>query len=99
MKRVQRFGFIMFIVTLAMLAITGTVWAGVNDGPLADIYDDLIIWSQGSVGRVIVLAFALVGVTAGVANQSIMAFAVCMGAAIGIYNLEGIIEAIFTAVV
>ncbi len=98
MKNVQRFGFITFVVALAMLAITGTVWAGVNDGPLADIYDDLILWSQGSVGRVIVLAFALVGVTAGVASQSIMAFAVCMGAAIGVYNLESIIDSIFTAV-
>ena len=70
----------------------------VGDGPLVDVYDTLTAWAIGSVGKVVMLAFILVGIVAGIAKQSLLAFAVGIGAGLGIYNAPTIVDTVFGAI-
>lgn len=66
--------------------------------PLDDVYDTLSEWTTGSIGKTIMLAFIIVGIVAGIARQSLLAFAVGIGAGLGVYNAPLIVETVFTAV-
>lgn len=68
-------------------------------GPLDDVYTTLTTWTQGSVGKVVMIAFILVGIVAGIAKQSLLAFAVGIGAGLGIYNAPTIVDTVFTAII
>ena len=63
----------------------------------ADIWNTLVDWTQGTLGRVIALAMVVVGIVRGIANQSIMAFAMGVGAGVGLYNADNIIDIIMGA--
>jgi conjugal transfer pilus assembly protein TraA len=73
------------------------VLASSTTGPLTDVWTSLVDWAQGNVGKVISLAMILVGIVAGVANQSLMAFAVGIGGGLGLYNAPTIIDTVFSA--
>lgn len=83
---------------LVVLAVAVPVWAGTASGPLQEVYTALTEWSQGYVGKVIALGMILVGIVAGIANQSLMAFAVGIGGGLGLYNAPTIIDTVFNAV-
>lgn len=76
-------------------AFAGTAGSGDFDS----IWDTLVEWSQGTLGRVIALAFILVGLVRGIASQSIMAFAIGVGAGLGLYNAETIVDSLFGATI
>lgn len=90
-----------------VLAVTAAVglalapdaaFAGTSgSGDFDSIWDTLVDWSQGSLGRVIALAFIIVGLVRGIAAQSIMAFALGVGAGLGLYNAETIVDSLFGA--
>ena len=67
-------------------------------GPLDSVYDTLREWTTGSIGKVITLAMILVGIVAGIARQSLLAFAIGIGGGLGLYNTPSVVEAVFTAV-
>ena len=52
---------------------------------------------QGSLGRVLVGLIVIVGVAAAVVRQSLMTFAVAVGAAIGLYYAPDIIDGMMTS--
>lgn len=83
---------------LLVLAVALPAWAGTSTGPLQEVYTALTEWSQGYVGKVIALGMILVGIVAGIANQSLMAFAVGIGGGLGLYNAPTIIDTVFNAV-
>lgn len=85
------------MAVLAVLAVAGPVWAAGSTGPLADVYSSLTDWATGNVGKVIALGMILVGIVAGIANQSLMAFAVGIGGGLGLYNAPTIIDTVFNA--
>jgi conjugal transfer pilus assembly protein TraA len=85
------------LMALAVLAVAGPVWAAGSTGPLSDVYTALTEWAQGNVGKVIALGMILVGIVAGIANQSLMAFAVGIGGGLGLYNAPTIIDTVFNA--
>lgn len=85
------------MAVLAVLAVAGPVWAAGSTGPLSDVYSALTDWAQGNVGKVIALGMILVGIVAGIANQSLMAFAVGIGGGLGLYNAPTIIDTVFNA--
>jgi len=68
-----------------------------EDGPLGDVYDDLVSWTQGNVGKTVALGMMLVGIVGGIARQSLMAFAVGIGGGLGLANTDTIISEIFSA--
>ena len=87
------------LVSLFMLVPDFAHAGAAAGGPLDGVYDTLVIWTQGSVGKVIMLAFFMVGIVAGIARQSLLAFAVGIGAGLGIYNAPTIVDTVFTAVI
>ena len=97
-KRTWIFVFCFLFVSACLLApdLVNNLIAGTG-GPLDDVYTDLSDWSQGNVGKTISIAMMLVGIVAGVARQSLMAFAIGIGGGLGLSNSPAIIDTIFTA--
>lgn len=95
--------------TLPTLAVTGLVLSAVvfPDAALAGsggtefngIWDTLTGWVKGTLGQIIVLAMIIVGIVAGIARQSIMAFAIGVGGGIGLFQAPDVIESILSATV
>lgn len=85
------------LAALAVVLVAVPVWASSSSGPLSDVYTELTDWSQGTVGKVIALGMMLVGIVSGIANQSLMAFAVGIGGGLGLYNAPTIIDTVFNA--
>lgn len=99
--RLMTLGFGVGLLAIGMLqpelALAGD--SGGSDGDFEDIWDTLVDWSQGTLGRTIALAFVLVGLVRGIAQQSVMAFALGVGAGLGLYNAETIVDSIMGATV
>ncbi len=60
------------------------------------IWNRIVAWTEGSLGRVVAGAFVLVGIIAGVAKQSLMAFAIGISAALGLVYAPSIIKSVFS---
>lgn len=71
--------------------------AGTGGDEFADVWSTLKDWIQGTLGRVVCGSMILVGIVAGVARQSISAFAVGIGGGIGLYNTPTVIESVLSA--
>jgi conjugal transfer pilus assembly protein TraA len=92
------------LLTATLLAIAGlllltpdTVLAGTGGTEFQATYDMLIGWMTGLLGRIIAIAFIIVGLIAGVARQSIMSFAIGIAAGLGIFMAPDIIDAVVSA--
>jgi conjugal transfer pilus assembly protein TraA len=86
----------LFLFGVALL-VPGIVEAASTSGPLSDVYTSLTEWTQGNVGKTISLGMILVGIVAGIARQSLMAFATGIGGGLGLYNSSTIIDTVFNA--
>ena len=62
-----------------------------------DIWDKLVIWSGGYLGKIIALTMILIGIFYGLARQSIMSFALGIGTAMGLVYAPGVVDNIFSA--
>ena len=66
-------------------------------------FDDVWIWItdniQGTLGRIIIGLMIIVGIAAGVANQSLIAFVVGVGGGIGLYNTPTVLETLISGTV
>src|SRR5574344_896252 len=60
-----------------------------------DVWDRIAAWTTGSLGRVVAIAFVVIGIVAGAARQSIMAFAIGIAAALGLVYASQIIKSVF----
>ena len=93
--------------SLAMAAVMGlmvmsvvapeSALAGTGGTEFDSVWDTLTDWMQGTLGKIAAGAMILVGIIAGVARQSLMAFAVGVGGGVGLYNTPIIIENVMTA--
>jgi conjugal transfer pilus assembly protein TraA len=81
----------------ALLLLPGTVLAGAGGTEFQATYDMLIGWMTGLLGRIIAIAFIIVGLIAGVARQSIMSFAIGIAAGLGLFMAPDIIDAVVSA--
>ena len=84
------------LIVLAALA-AGSAMAGTGGDEFSTVYDTLVEWTQGTLGRIISIAMILVGLVAGVVRQSIMALVVGLAGGMGLYNAPTVIEAVMTA--
>jgi conjugal transfer pilus assembly protein TraA len=82
---------------ICMICICKDSFAGTGGDEFADVWDTLKEWIQGTLGRVVCGSMILVGIVAGVARQSISAFAVGIGGGIGLYNTPTVIESVLSA--
>lgn len=92
-----------FVPLLAVCVVVGCaffapdVYAGDGGQEFEDVWTTLKDWTQGTLGRIIAIALVLVGIVFGVASQSLIAFAICIAGAMGLYQSPAIIEALLTA--
>lgn len=86
--------------TLLALACAVTLPAAVVAGTGGTEFDGvwtlLTDWSQGALGRIIAGSMVLIGIIAGIARQSLMAFAVGIGGGVGLFYAPSIIDATVT---
>ena len=68
--------------------------AGTGGTEFDDVWDTLVDWTQGTLGRIIAIAIIIVGGCIGVVRQSLMTFAVGLAMGMGLYNAPTIIESI-----
>lgn len=85
--------FAMFGVLFGPEAMAGT------NGDFDSIYTTLKGWAQGSLGKVIAVGAFIVGIAAGIAQQSIMAAVIGIGMALVMYYGPTVMENIVTAVI
>lgn len=71
--------------------------AGTGGTEFQATYDMLISWMTGLLGRIIAIAFIIVGLIAGVARQSILSFAIGIAAGLGLFMAPDIIDAVVSA--
>ncbi|MFZ6765068.1 TraA family conjugative transfer protein [Pseudoroseomonas sp. WGS1072] len=83
----------------AAVMLADPAHAGTDGAEFADVWTTLTGWMQGTLGKIVAGAFVIVGLVAGVARQSIMAFAIGVGGAIGLYNAPTILDNIVTGTV
>lgn len=88
-----------FVITASFIAGFSDACAGTGGEEFADVWDTLKEWIQGTLGRVVCGSMILVGIVAGVARQSISAFAVGIGGGIGLYNTPSVIESVLSATI
>ncbi|MBQ8708399.1 MAG: TraA [Succinivibrionaceae bacterium] len=71
--------------------------AGDQGTEFDDVWNTLLGWAQGTLGKIIALSMMLVGIIAGVARQSIMAFAMGIAAGLGLFYAPGVINGVVSA--
>lgn len=86
----------MFVVAFLTLMAT-SAHAGAGGTEFDDVWESIKDWTQGGLGRVIAGGMVLIGVAAGMARQSLMAFALGVGGAMGLFYAPTILESIMTA--
>lgn len=73
--------------------------SGTGGDEFISIWDTLKAWIEGTLGRIITAGIVIVGIVAGIARQSLMAFAIGIGGGMGLYNSPKIIDELFSAVI
>jgi len=80
-----------------LIAAPDLAFAGDGGAEFDATYEMIVGWLQGSLGKLIAVAFVAVGIIMGVARQSIMAFAIGIVAGLGVYMTPDIIDSVVAA--
>ena len=73
--------------------------AGTGGTEFDDIYTLLVGWTQGTLGKIIALGMFMVGLSAGIINQSVVAVVVGIGGALALYYGPTVISGVVSALV
>jgi conjugal transfer pilus assembly protein TraA len=84
------------VMSLLMLA---SAHAGTGGTEFADIYTLISGWAAGTLGKVIAVSLFLVGVAAGIIQQSLMAAVLGVGGALVVNYGPTVIDGIISAVI
>ncbi|WP_425516850.1 TraA family conjugative transfer protein [Photorhabdus caribbeanensis] len=85
------------LMAVVFLIMPDQAHAGTGGTAFDDVWTTLKDWTQGTLGRIVAGAMILVGIVAGIARQSLMAFAIGIGGGMGLYNSPTIVESIMSA--
>lgn len=84
---------------LATAAMAPDAMAGTAGTEFDDIYTLLVGWTQGTLGRIIALGMFMVGLSAGIVNQSIVSVVIGIGGALALYYGPNVISGVVAALV
>ena len=84
---------------VAAAALSSDAMAGTGGTEFDDIYTLLVGWTQGTLGKIIALGMFMVGLSAGIINQSIVAVVVGIGGALALYYGPTVINGVVSALV
>ena len=90
---------IAFVAAFAPIAVFAatTTGGGTSAGDFTAVQDILIDWTTGSLGQAVALSMVVVGIIAGIARQSLMAFVIGIGGGMGLTFTPDILTNIFGA--
>jgi conjugal transfer pilus assembly protein TraA len=86
---------ILFI--LAMVVVPVAAFAGTGGTEFTEIWNTILGWTQGFLGKTLALGAFLTGIAIGVVRQSLMSIALGLGAAMAVYYTPDIINNIVAA--
>lgn len=89
----------LFLSLIVLAVVMGTMAYAGTDATFDGWVTQMTDWMEGSLGKGVAIAFVLVGIVMGVVRQSLMAFAVGVGAALGLNYAPTIISTMFSAVI
>ncbi|WP_376739020.1 TraA family conjugative transfer protein, partial [Pseudomonas luteola] len=78
----------------AMMVVPEAAMAGTGGAEFDEVWQTLVDWTQGTLGRIIAIGIILVGACVGVVRQSLMTFAVGLAMGMGLYNAPTVVESI-----
>jgi conjugal transfer pilus assembly protein TraA len=87
-----------FTVTASVLLVPD-VLAGTGGSEFDDIYNLLVGWTQGTLGKIIALGMFMVGLAAGIVNQSIISVVIGIGGALALYYGPTVINGVVAATI
>lgn len=89
------------VATLAAgaLVLGSDAMAGTGGTEFDDIYSLLVGWTTGTLGKVIALGMFMVGLAAGIVNQSIVAVVIGIGGALALNYAPTVISNVVSALV
>ncbi len=85
------------VLMVAVMSVSA--FAGVGGTEFQSIYDLILGWAQGYLGKTLALVMFLTGIGMGVARQSIWAAVIGVSAAIAVYYAPNIIDSIVAATI
>jgi len=77
-------------------ALPAAVIAGTGGTEFDPVWALVTDWTQGALGRIIAGTIILVGIVAGIANQSLMSFTIGIGGGVGLFYAPTIIDSVVT---
>jgi conjugal transfer pilus assembly protein TraA len=90
------------LLVLAVVAVSAfgpEVMAGTGGTEFDDIYTLLVGWTQGTLGKIIALGMFMVGLSAGIVNQSIVSVVIGIGGALALYYGPTVISGVVAGLV
>ena len=84
------------LITATVEGLPQDAWAATQGAEFNGVYDLVKAWSTGGLGKVISLAFLLVGLAIGVLRGSVLAAVSTIAAAVALLLGPSIIDALFT---
>ncbi len=86
-------------VAVGAIALGSDAMAGTGGTEFDDIYNLLVGWTQGTLGKIIALGMFMVGLAAGIVNQSIVAVVIGIGGALALYYAPTVISNVVAGLV
>lgn len=89
---------VLFLCSILALVfmMNSSAFAG-SDATFDTWVSQMTDWISGSLGKGIAIGFVLIGIVVGMAQQSLMAFAIGVGAALGLNYTPSILASMFSA--
>lgn len=84
---------------VAAVALAPEAMAGTGGTEFDDIYTLLVGWTQGTLGKIIALGMFMVGLSAGIVNQSIVSVVTGIGGALALYYGPTVINGVVAALI
>ena len=94
MRKLFLIGAIAFVVLLPVLALAGT-----GGTEFQSVYQTLMDWTQGSLGKSIAIGFFLVGLGGGLMRQSLICIVIGIAAALAVNYLPSIMDSLVTGII
>lgn len=88
---------VLFMASLMLLStiLSSMGYAG-TDSTFDAWVDQMDRMLEGSLGKGVAIGFVIVGIVMGMVQQSLMSFAIGIGAALGLIYIPDVIDAMFT---
>lgn len=89
----------LLVAAVSSVALAPEAMAGTGGTEFDDIYTLLVGWTQGTLGKIIALGMFMVGLSAGIVNQSIVSVVIGIGGALALYYSPTVISGVVSALV